>query len=336
MEHEEIRLKLAAYLDNAVSVEEKEEIRKHLGICGGCRGEIADLELTVRYLKSLPEVDPPSWLVDRIMANVRNEDFQKTSLCRRIFSPLHIKLPFEVLAVLFLCMAGYYLTRMINEENLPAVRPSVSPKLTKGHPSTHGKTEIQGNPARPGTQIFMPRRNIDYLPPKTESETPVSASLPTPSTQEPASTLHKSTKGKKLVEPELQPADNGFMTERETRFNAGEEKTSGVSKGGKKGQSVEVDRGSGGGVTQPARNGDIFLVVDDPAAVSDSIEETVTRSGGRITGHSYSGDTNILFVRIGADKVTRVVNQLGHIGTVKEHPQPSPDAGGMIDLIIRW
>ena len=41
MEHEDMRRKLSAYLDNAVTAEEKAEIKRHLGSCGTCRGAIA-------------------------------------------------------------------------------------------------------------------------------------------------------------------------------------------------------------------------------------------------------------------------------------------------------
>jgi hypothetical protein len=102
MEHGEIRRRLPAYLDNAVAAEEKEEIKRHLARCGSCRGEIADLELTVGYLKSLPEVDPPPWLTARIMATVRDETGLGKSLLRRLFSPLHLKLPVEAVAIVFL------------------------------------------------------------------------------------------------------------------------------------------------------------------------------------------------------------------------------------------
>ncbi|HEX2769531.1 MAG TPA: DUF2275 domain-containing protein, partial [Geobacteraceae bacterium] len=123
MEHAEIRRKLPAYLDNAVATEEKEEIKRHLGRCGSCRGEIADLELTIGYLKSLPEVEPPSWLTAKIMAKVQDETGPRVSLWQRLFFPLHLKLPVEAVALVFLCVTGYYLARLIGEQ-APLTVPS--------------------------------------------------------------------------------------------------------------------------------------------------------------------------------------------------------------------
>jgi hypothetical protein len=334
MEHDEIRLKLAAYLDNAVSDEEKEEIRRHLAMCGSCRGEIAELELTVRYLKTLPEVDPPSWLADKIMAKVRDEGRQKSTLWKRLFSPLYIKLPIEAFALLFICVTGFYISRMVNEKAPITAKPTITPKLTEERPPAHVKPEVRSVPALPKAKNDIRRPVMDYpLEKKEESKAPPPAP---PKPQESASTEETPPQSRKMVEPELRSTGNGFFSDRETRSAVREEKGTGVLKSVQKEKSLERGEDSVGAVSRPSGNMEITLVVDEPKTASERIEDTVTDMGGRINGHSYSGETNILFIRIGADRVDKLVERLGLIGRVKERPRFSPEAVGMIDMIIRW
>lgn len=335
MNHEEIRLSLAAYLDNAVSAEEKEEIKRHLGMCGGCRGKIADLELTVRYLKSVPEAEPPSWMTEKIMAVVLNESTQKNSFWRSFIFPLHVKLPIEAFAVIFLCITGYYLTRVVEMETPPTTKPSTVARQKQANTPSNDVHEAREAPVLPRPRSVTPPRKMDFPSPMAP-QNPVSLPPSSPNQGEAAPSPTKSPAARNMVEPELQPTDEGFMSDRETTFPVREEKVSGGLKGEKKAISGDAMRAAGGFVTQPARREEISLAVEDPAAAAGAIEEAVTRFGGRIKGHSHSGDTHMLFIRIGADKVARLLDRLGRIGKLKERPHPVPENGGMIDVIIKW
>jgi hypothetical protein len=334
MEHAEIRLKLAAYLDDAVSDEEKEEIKRHLGRCGGCRGEIADLELTVRYLKSLPEVEPTPWLAEKIMALVRDEATQKTSLWRRLFFPLHVKLPVEAFAIFFLCITGYYLTQMISEQP-PVTKSLTVPMQTQGHtPSNPGpnplRTPEASRPQADGPLHKMDSsRSVDIpMPlPATEVAPNQKESAPIPAIAHPV---------RKMVEPELRPTDEGIVSDFDTANPVFEAKPSGAVKRGRKGASEDALRGAEAPTAVSSRKEEIALAVDDPAVATGSIEEAVTRSGGRINGHSYSGESHLLIIRIGAPNYSRLLDRLGRIGTMQERPQLAPGTAGMIDLVIKW
>jgi hypothetical protein len=335
MDHEEIRLSLAAYLDNAVSGEEKEEIKRHLGMCGGCRGKIADLELTVRYLKSVPEAEPPSWMTEKIMAVVRNEATQKNSLWRSFIFPLHVKLPIEAFAVIFLCITGYYLTRMVSMEIPPIAKPSTVARQKQVNTPPNDEHEAREAPVLARPRNATPPRKMDFPPPVApQNQVSLPPSPPNQGVTAPSPT--NSPPARNMVEPELQPTDDGFMSDRETTFQVREEKVSGGLKGEKKAISGASMPAAGGFVTPATRREEISLAVKDPAAATGAIEEAVTRFGGRIKGHSYSGDIHMLFIRIGADKVTRLLDRLGRIGTLKERPHPAPENGAMIEMIINW
>lgn len=137
MEHTEIRRNLSAYLDDAVSSEEKTQIEAHLAECASCRGALADLERTVAHLKNLPEVEPPPWLTIKIMAQVKAAAEKKPGIWQRFFLPFEVKLPLQAFALLFLCLTGYYLARTnaplleltspVTQEDAPAPAPASAP-----------------------------------------------------------------------------------------------------------------------------------------------------------------------------------------------------------------
>lgn len=326
MDHAEIRRKLPAYLDNALAAEEKEEIKRHLGRCGSCRGEIADLELTIGYLKSLPEVEPPPWLTARIMANVRDETGPIKSLWRRLFFPLHRKLPVEAVALVFLCVTGYYLVRTIGEQAPLTAPPSTRQQTPLPLAPPHAASVPSPQPGS-GAPVFIPREKM---------AAPQSETLPPPATAPPPS---PALTPRPMAEPELQPADDEIAPEREMVRPLGKvEKAApqGAMKRARKAPADEALEGAGSPSATPGGKEEVTLVVDDPVAAVGAIEEAVTRGGGRISGHSYSGENHLLFVRIGAQKVPGLVDRLGRIGTVEEMPQLPPGANGMTDLIIRW
>jgi hypothetical protein len=322
MEHAEIRRKLPAYLDNALAAEEKEEIKRHLGRCGSCRGEIADLELTIGYLRSLPEVEPPPWLIARIMAKARDETGPIKSLWRKLFFPLHLKLPVEAVALVFLCGIGYYLVRTIGEQAPLTVLPS-----------TRQQTPLPlAPPQAASTPSPQPGSGVPVIIPREKMEVPQSGTLPPPATAPPPS---PALPPRPMAEPELQPADEELTPEREMVRPLGNS-PQGAMKRARKAPADEALQGAGSPAATPDGKEEVTLLVDDPVAAAGAIEEAVTRGGGRISGHSYSGENHLLFVRIGAQKVPGLVDRLGRIGTVEERPQLPPGANGMTDLIIKW
>lgn len=335
MEHEEIRRKLAAYLDNAVCDEDKEEIRRHLGRCGSCRGEIADLELTVRFLKSLPEVEPPPWLAEKIMANVQDETAQKKSLWGKLFLPLHVKLPIEALAMLFLCVTGYYLTRMISEQPI-VYRPPELPQKNQGQQPSHTEPVVIPTPAVTRPHGGGEQRNKDAALP---ADIPVSEPAPHDAQIQKEAAPHpvKPSPVRKMVAPELRPTDEGLTSDFDKANPVFEGKPAGSVKRGSKGASEEALRDAEAPAAfSSSSKEEIALAVGDPGAATGAIEEAVTRFGGRIKGHSYSAESHLLFIRINAPNYPRLLDRLGRIGTLQEQPHLPPGTAGLVDLVIRW
>jgi anti-sigma factor RsiW len=63
-EHPELHL--SAYLDDALSQDEHDRVRAHLGGCARCQAQLADLRATSRLIGGLPQLAPRRSLVPRL------------------------------------------------------------------------------------------------------------------------------------------------------------------------------------------------------------------------------------------------------------------------------
>jgi anti-sigma factor RsiW len=126
MECKDIRGKLSPYLEGDLLPEEKKAVLEHLPSCPYCRAALEDLKKTEELVRSLEEVEPPAWMTQKIMSRVREEEERKGRLWRKLFYPLHIKVPVEAMATLFIAVIAVYVFRAVEPEMKRAQLP-VSP-----------------------------------------------------------------------------------------------------------------------------------------------------------------------------------------------------------------
>jgi len=65
-----IKKLLQIYIDNALNLGEKEEVKEHLKECPTCRAELKALSSLVKTLKSLPEIAPPPGFTEKVMSKI--------------------------------------------------------------------------------------------------------------------------------------------------------------------------------------------------------------------------------------------------------------------------
>jgi len=116
MQCSDVREKLSAYLEGIVSPEEKPLIDEHLKVCERCSEALADLKKALELVRNLEEVEPPPWMTQKVMARVRSETEVKGGILQKIFYPLHIKLPVEALAVIFVALMSVHVYRTMQPE----------------------------------------------------------------------------------------------------------------------------------------------------------------------------------------------------------------------------
>ena len=104
----EIENRLPAYLEDLLSPEERKSITGHLTSCPRCSRAFAGLKKAEQLVRGLGEVEPPPFFEQRIMSLVIEEAGQKEGILRRLFYPLHIKVPIQALATLLVAVLVIY------------------------------------------------------------------------------------------------------------------------------------------------------------------------------------------------------------------------------------
>jgi anti-sigma factor RsiW len=93
----DIEHNLSAYLEGTLSPEVKTIVEEHLASCPHCTKAVENLKKTEKLAREMEEVEPPPWFAQKIMSHVREEAQLKESLFRKLFYPLHIKIPIQAL-----------------------------------------------------------------------------------------------------------------------------------------------------------------------------------------------------------------------------------------------
>ena len=116
MECREVQKRLSAYIEKVVSPKQKALIDAHLKGCKNCKRALADLKKAVTYVQKLEEVEPPSWLTQKVMARVRSEAEAKRGILQKIFYPFHIKIPLEAIALILVAVGTIYIYKSIQPQ----------------------------------------------------------------------------------------------------------------------------------------------------------------------------------------------------------------------------
>ena len=132
MECKGVQEKLSAYVRGEVFSDEKRHIEQHLNSCQKCRSALEDLKNAGELVKSLEDVEPPAWLTEKIMSRVRAEEGRKRGIFRKLFYPLHVKVPIEALATVLIAVVAVYVFRAVEPEMKRAqVQPSTGAVISR-------------------------------------------------------------------------------------------------------------------------------------------------------------------------------------------------------------
>lgn len=358
MEHAEVRKKLSEYLDGVSSQDERAGIEAHLQGCDRCNSTLAELEKTVSHLRGLPREEPPPWLTGRIMARVRAE-VEKPSLWQRLFYSCHIKLPIEALALVALCVTGYYIARTTSP-TVPLTSPQVLERgaspLSDQAPAKAGDTGgprdrapsvpagmVPGAkaPATSERALDMPPPAPGFAapPPRLPATTPASATIP----PEPAtkSFLPSRTQTPPPVSGAAAPARE--MQERIRPDAVREERD--ISPGmmqrpaarARKSMRTEAAGEHGGRheAESPAvAPRTIVLWAASPAIAGDEVARTVSTMGGVLVRREPGITGERLSVRIGATRFGEFLDRLEEIGRIAKKPALREGGTGVMELLV--
>jgi hypothetical protein len=108
MSCDEAREQLSAWLDDALTFDERGALDAHLHACAECRRELTRLEHAVSLLQAVEPARAPAGFVDRVVGAARRVPRHRR-LLRRQFWPLEVKLPLGAAAVVLVSVTALYL-----------------------------------------------------------------------------------------------------------------------------------------------------------------------------------------------------------------------------------
>lgn len=338
-DHAEIQKLLAPYCGGDLNATDLARVEEHLASCTACRADLADLQTAVRIIRTTPEVEPPPWLTPRIMSRLREEKREKRSWLQRLFVPLQIKLPLEALAVLMVCVTGYYLSRSDNPEMKRAVPQLSAPALPQAVQQP-AEDLVPERPAAPRPEPAAPRSEQQKA---AKQAAPASSAVPTaPPAFVPAPPAVKEGRSAPAVGAGVDskrsvPYTELSGTNRDSLLKMKKATSSGEAQRSDSGVPTQVERSVAGGAPASAAYPQVTVRVSlaDAASANGSIRKAIKLSGGGVVEFEPVPGDRKLKARIPAGRFRDLIDSLGRLGRIAVRP-PAPDSTGIIEVVIEW
>lgn len=159
MKCEDVQRLFSVYVDNQLDPKESKLVKEHLSDCRTCQEEWREFNRAVQITRSLPEIEPPSNLFQRVKEGI-SPFSKKRKLLTRVVRPLSFRVPaWSFVAVVIL--VALYLVRVIPypQEKVELMREGIPPSSTE----TEGARVTAGKKRTPGKAP-----SLDVMPHKEE------------------------------------------------------------------------------------------------------------------------------------------------------------------------
>jgi hypothetical protein len=348
MECKGIQEKLCAYLEGVVSPEESRIIGEHLHSCQKCGKNLADLKKAGELVKDLAEVEPPAWLTQKIMSRVRAEDERKKGIWQKLFYPLHIKVPIQALATVFIAVIAVFVFRAVEPEMKLAHLPSpTKPVITQEEAANRPREIPTDSPAprkKPALkdEAKIESARVSAVPPGREGKGiekegkpalpgPAEESLTAKKKEAYAERLEEDTKAagtlRKQELAELKQAPRPGPQERESLA------LSGAAKDTRDGKKLAAAPGFKEVAALKLSPTNVLVKVPDVHVAGNKVDDLFRQLGAKkIDRESREGKT-VLTAELKAMQVKEFFEKLKVIGEVSDKDIPLDIPAG--DVIIR-
>lgn len=327
-DHAEIEKLLPAFAGGDLAEQECRRIELHLVECPDCRAELANLQVVMRALRSTPEVEPPTWMTARIMAALKEQQAEKRNWLQRVFFPLHIKLPIEIMALLVVCVSGYYLSRNVESElRPPEMRlrqgefPSPPMPIQEQYGSgKRGMSDVGGKVPHPAIPPVQDKAKAPAL----QAE-PGAAPVPPSSRQESAPPAFMDDRGAVKSEMQDHPVEN-LREMKKAAKGGGADMSRPLSPSPARLSETSVGNAAAAAV--------IRMNVYGGQDAAGSIRSAALRSGSVILDQAEP-QTRQIRIRIPARRAAELGERLAVIGKIIEMPV-IPEHSSELELTIKW
>jgi len=306
MECKDIQKRLSAYIEKVVSSKQKAAIDAHLRQCKRCRQDLADLKRTIKYVQQLKDVEPPRWLAQRVMARVRAEAEEKPGIVKRLFYPIHIKIPLEAIAVIFLAVGTIYIFKTMQPQMQLARIPTETKEMAPA-PATAPKKEAPAAPSKKGPAPVTAEEQLMY---EKRMETQTERSMG--KAKAPAAMAEQ-----ERTAATVPAAGTTYRDESDRRGLLAPKATSPKAAAESKAKEVRF-----------------LITVKDLEVASKDIEETLQLLGGKSIKTVPLGNKTVIDAEIDAKKVQKLSDQLHLIGEVQEKGLAAEATEGDVAITI--
>lgn len=350
--HADIQKRLAAYCNRELDAGEQARIEAHLAACPHCRADLADLKTTLKLVRSTPLVEPPPWMTSRIMAHLREEKGAQRSWFQRICFPQQSGFTVKILALLVVCISGYYLSHTVETEikqaaqqqlqEMPGQQAPLPIQAPVEMPAKREKQEqpavVQPQPVAPAAAP-QPAPRREPLPAQTAPQLPAAA--PERGYAPPPPAAYKEQYGGKAEVMKAAPAPqssdraNEATPEKKMKSRRSIESSSDAAAPAPAPAPAAAGRMNGAAVDLSLPQATLRLSVDDPLSAGERIREAVFRSGGSIS-NDQGQSLHRLTARIPAARQGELLERLQRLGRISERPTPPPAGIQLQEIAIQW
>ena len=340
--HADIQRRLSAYCGGDLESGEQARIEAHLVSCPACRADLADLQTTLRLIRTTPQVEPPPWMTSRIMAHLREEKITKRSWLQRLCFPQHTAFPVKILALLVVCISGYYLSHTVETElkqdarqqlqEIPAHQapaPALSPPKTS---TGRARQEQPSPPPAPPAANLKSATEPENRPVQVQPQAPAA---PTPAPHAPAPAVYKDQNGGKSESMKAAPAAESYNRALEAVPEMKMKSSRKLERSSDATAPTTAGSAAGAVVDRALPQTMVRLSVNDPSAAPALIREAVSRSGGSITEESGLS-VHRLKARIPAERQSELLVRLQQLGRIVERPVTAPAGTQLLEITIKW
>jgi cytoskeletal protein RodZ len=345
----EIEGLLPGMIDGALPDVEMKRIETHLKTCASCRKAFADLRKCDEQVKSLEEVEPPPWLKTRVMAQVREEARQKEGIFRKLFFPLHVKVPIQALATVLIAFVAWNVYKT-GEPEFRQMAPS-SPAVQE---ATRAQAPRELAPAAgisKRDEIPATREKKAFAPPPAQVQEPApqrAATVREETTADAEKPVERLRAAKRAAEA---PKDENAWNAADAARTAEPDRALEAQARDKKQKVVKAPAGAvakeaGKQEARPAAapmlsaaapprpDLEFTMRARGPEPAAAEAESVLSQLGAQAVDRQSREGRVILTARIRTEQIEVLREKLKSIGLVQERVQVSPSPGGFLTIRI--
>ena len=345
----EIEDLLPGMIDGAIPETEKNRIEAHLESCASCRKAFADLRIADERVKSLEEVEPPAWLKTRVMARVREEAGQKEGIFRKLFYPLHVKVPIQALATVLIAVVAWNVYKTGEPEFRQMAPPPVAVQEAP-HAQAPREAAPAAGPAKRDESPAAPEKKA-FAPPPVQVQEPApqrAATVREETAADAEKPLERLRAAERAVGPqkdegawrgtgEARPgeADRVLETQaQDQKQKAMKAPVGAVAKEAGKQEARTAASPMMSAAVKPRPDLEATLRARAPEAAASEVETILKQASAEAVERQDREGRVILTARIQTERLEALRERLKSLGPVQESVHVAPRPGGSLTIRI--